>query len=145
YWQNLDETTAAFQGEWFATSDLVQRDADGYFTYVGRDDDALKIGGKWLMPAEVDGCLMEHPAVRTAAVVGAPGGDGLTKPVAFVVLEEAGTVTTEQLQQHVLDRLEPYKHPREVVITGTLPSTHLGKIDRGSLRRQATEALSAAD
>ena len=61
------------------------RDADGFVHYVGRGDDALKVGGKWLLPAEVEDCLLTHAAVTEAAVVGVPDGSGLTRPVAFVV------------------------------------------------------------
>lgn len=79
----------AFRGEWFAAGDLVRRDRDGYFFYVGRGDDAVKVGGKWLLPAEVEGCLLGHHAVLEAAVIGAPDMSGLTKPVAFVVVNDA--------------------------------------------------------
>jgi benzoate-CoA ligase len=118
--------------------DLVIRDADGYITYAGRSDDALKVGGRWLLPVEVEDCLVDHPLVAAAAVVGVPGADGLVKPVAFVVA--AGGVSEQLLQQHCLDRLEAYKHPRRVFVVAELPRTHLGKVDRGALRRQAQES-----
>ena len=61
---------------------------------------------------------------------------GLLEPVAFVVAEVAPGLE-EELQRHVLDRLEPYKHPRRVIVLDALPQTHLGKVDRGTLRRLA--------
>lgn len=142
YWQDMPKSMDAFRGEWFAAGDLVRREPDGYFYYVGRDDDAVKVGGKWLLPAEVEGCLLGHPAVVEAAVVGAPDPGGLTKPVAFVVVNDAaGDDVEAELIEHALMQLEPYKRPRRVVLVTTLPRTHLGKADRGALRTQATEAL----
>jgi len=120
----------------------VQRDAEGYVFYVGRGDDALKVGGKWLLPAEVEDCLLIHEAVTEAAVIGVPDSSGLTRPVAFVV--PAATATAESpgdlegaLQQHCLSHLDAYKHPRKVFVLDDLPRTHLGKVDRGALRRLA--------
>ena len=142
YWQDMPQTMEAFRGEWFAASDLVSRDVDGYIHYVGRADDAMKVGGKWLLPAEVESCLLGHPEVAEAAVVGAPDDSGLTKPVAFVVPAAAdGEDLEDRLVEHTLRELEPYKRPRQVVIVDTLPRTHLGKVNRAALRERATEAL----
>ena len=137
YWRNMPRTQEAFRGEWFVGGDLVQRDADGYITYCGRSDDVLKVGGKWLAPQEVESCLMRHPAVRECAVIGAEGEQGLTQPVAFVVADSDRPELVEQLKQHVLEHLEPYKHPRRVYLVDELPRTHLGKVDRGELKRRA--------
>jgi benzoate-CoA ligase family protein len=132
YWQDLDQTAAAFRGEWFVGGDLASIDDDGYVTHRGRADDAIKVKGKWLRPQDVESCLLEHPAVAECAVVAVEDDDGLLKPVAFVVA--ASEVTAQELQQHVLARLEPYKHPRQVIFVDSLPRTHLGKVDRGRLR-----------
>lgn len=143
YWQDTPKSREAFRGEWYASGDLVRRDADGYVHYVGRGDDALKVGGKWLLPAEVEDCLATHEAVTEAAVVGVPDSSGLIRPVAFVV---AATTTKPdglegELQRHCLTHLDAYKHPRRVFILEDLPRTHLGKVDRGSLRRLAEGQL----
>jgi benzoate-CoA ligase family protein len=141
YWQQLDKTGEAFQGEWYVTGDMVLRDADGYFTYCGRGDDMLKVSGKWLSPKEVESCLLRHPAVREAAVVGVADAAGLTKPHAFVVATEEGRPELgEELKSFVRDQLEPYKYPREVRFLREFPRTHLGKIDRGKLRALAGSA-----
>ena len=142
YWQDTPRSREAFRGEWYASGDLVQRDTDGFVHYVGRGDDALKVGGKWLLPAEVEDCLLTHEAVTEAAVVGVPDRTGLTRPVAFVVpAAPAGdgppVDLEEALQQYCLAHLDAYKHPRRVFVLGDLPRTHLGKVDRGSLRRLA--------
>ena len=136
YWQQMEKTKAAFRGEWYVSGDLVRRDADGYFTYCGRADDLLKVGGKWLAPQEVEGCLLQHPLVREVAVVGIEDASGLTKPHAFVVVTEERSGLAEELQAFARERLEPYKAPRSVKFLDVLPRTHLGKVDRGKLRLQ---------
>jgi benzoate-CoA ligase family protein len=138
YWQNLDLTAAAFQGEWFVGGDLASIDHDGFVTHQGRADDAVKVKGKWLQPQEVESCLLDHPMVESAAVVAVEDEDGLLKPVAFVVRGDAGSADPEEeLMAHVLERLEPYKHPRRVIFVDELPQTHLGKVDRAALKRLA--------
>ena len=136
YWQQLEKTKAAFRGEWYVSGDLIRRDADGYFTYCGRADDLLKVGGKWLAPQEVEGCLLQHPLVKEVAVVGVEDSAGLTKPHAFVVATEQRAGLAEELQAFARERLEPYKAPRTVRFLDALPRTHLGKVDRGKLRLQ---------
>ena len=137
YWEDESQTAAAFRGEWFVGGDLISFDVDGYVTHRGRADDAMKVKGKWLSPQEVESCLLEHAAVKQCAVVPFEDDDGLLKPTAFVVA--AATVSEAELKQHVLDRLEPYKYPRRVVFVDELPQTHLGKVDRGALRRLADD------
>ena len=136
YWQQMDKTQAAFRGEWYVSGDLVRRDRDGYFIYCGRADDLLKVGGRWLAPQEVEGCLLQHPLVREVAVVGIEDANGLTKPHAFVVAAEQRPGLEEELQAFARERLEPYKAPRSVKFLDVLPRTHLGKVDRGKLRLQ---------
>jgi benzoate-CoA ligase family protein len=138
YWQQMEKTRAAFRGEWYVSGDLIRRDADGYFTYCGRADDLLKVGGKWLAPQEVEGCLLQHPAVKEVAVVGIEDVNGLTKPHAFVVATEQRPGLEEELQAFAREKLEPYKAPRTVQFLDVLPRTHLGKVDRAKLRLQST-------
>jgi benzoate-CoA ligase family protein len=135
YWQQMEKTAQGFRGEWYVSGDLIRMDADGYVTYGGRADEMLKVSGKWLAPQEVESCLLQHPAVAEAAVVGVADGSGLVKPHAFVVARGARPGLADELKAFVRDRLEPYKHPREVVFVDALPRTHLGKVDRGRLRR----------
>jgi acyl-coenzyme A synthetase/AMP-(fatty) acid ligase len=136
YWQQMDKTQAAFRDEWYVSGDLIRRDSDGYFTHCGRADELLKVGGKWLAPQEVEGCLLQHPLVKEVAVVGIVDANGLTKPHAFVVASELRPGLAEELQAFARARLEPYKAPREVRFLDALPRTHLGKVDRGKLRQR---------
>ena len=141
YWRNLPATREVFRGDWVVTGDLVREETDGAFTYIGRGDDALKVKGKWLLPAEVEGVLLDHPAVAEAAVVGAADADGLLKPVAFVVLHDA--TATDELDAHVRAKLDAYKCPRVIAVLDVLPRTHLGKADRRALRDRAEDLLRA--
>lgn len=134
YWQQHEKSQLAFRGEWVVPGDLVCRDADGYFTYGGRADELLKVSGKWLSATEVEGCLLQHPLVSQVAVVGVTDAAGLVKPHAYVIPRERREGLAEELKAFVRERLEPYKHPREVTFVDSLPTTHLGKIDRGKLR-----------
>ena len=140
YWQQMEKTQEAFRGEWYVSGDMVSRDADGCFTYAGRGDDMLKVSGKWLSPKEVENCLLEHAAVREVAVVGVTDESGLTKPHAFVLPEASlkdPEAVAEELKAFVKNRLDPYKYPRAIHFLDDLPRTHLGKVDRARLRREA--------
>lgn len=137
YWQDLEKTARAFRGEWYVSGDLIRIDDEGYVTYCGRGDEMLKVAGKWLAPQEVEGCLMQHPAVAEVAVVGVADAVGLMKPLAYVVVHQRSEGLDQELKAFVRERLDPYKHPREVIFVDALPRTHLGKVDRGKLRRPA--------
>ena len=144
YWRERDKSEATFRGEWVVTGDLVRREADGCFVYEGRGDDVLKVAGKWFSPAEVESCLLRHPAVAECAVVGVPDASGLTKPHAWVIPREHRAELARELQDHVARELQPYKAPRQVHLVETLPRTHLGKIDRGRLRESLAGSLDGA-
>ena len=134
YWNNRAKTKATFAGEWTRSGDKYTRDADGYYTYGGRSDDMLKVGGIYVSPFEVEACLTTHPAVLEAAVIGVADTDELVKPKAYVVLKSGQTATAEDLQQHVKSLLAPYKYPRWIEFVPELPKTATGKIQRFKLR-----------
>jgi acetyl-CoA synthetase len=139
YWNNPAATTGKFVGDWLLTGDLGRRDADGYFWYVGRTDDVITSGGYRIGPAEVEDCLLKHPAVAMAAVIGKP--DALRTEVvkAFVVLTDGAQPSDElarQIQDHVKHQLAAHEYPREVEFLPTLPMTATGKIMRRELRQR---------
>jgi benzoate-CoA ligase len=134
YWNNRARTKSTFAGEWTKSGDKYTRDADGYYTYGGRTDDMLKVGGIYVSPFEVEACLMTHAAVLESAVIGVADSDGLVKPKAYVVLKAGRQVSAEDLQAHVKSRLAPYKYPRWVEFATELPKTATGKIQRFKLR-----------
>ncbi len=134
YWNNRTKTKATFAGEWTRSGDKYIRDTDGYYTYSGRSDDMLKVGGIYVSPFEVEASLMTHPSILEAAVVGLADTDGLTKPKAFVVLKSGQQLSADDLKQHVKSQLAPYKYPRWVEFVQELPKTATGKIQRFKLR-----------
>ena len=136
YWGNRAKTRETFEGRWTRSGDKYIRNADGSFTYAGRSDDMLKVGGIWVSPFEVEATLVQHPAVLEAAVIGAPDADGLVKTKAFVVLKEGASADEGELQRFVKDRLAPYKYPRAIAFIAELPKTATGKIQRFRLREQ---------
>ncbi len=144
YFREMDKTQAAFRGEWVVPGDLVSRDADGFFTYQGRGDDVFKVAGRWYSPAEVEGTLLRHPQVAECAVVGIVDENGLLKPHAWVIPRQSVPDLAQALADFVARELLPYKAPRVVHLVAELPRTHLGKIDRGALKRPATPAAPAA-
>ncbi len=137
YWNDHHRTQACLVGEWFNTGDLFYQDEDGFFWYVGRADDLLKPSGLWVSPLEVEGVLLQHPAVQEAAVVGALDEAGLEKPAAFVVLRggyQPGSSLEEELREFVRQQLPSYKCPRWVYFATELPRTTTGKLQRYRLR-----------
>ena len=137
YWNQREKSLGTFHGPWTRTGDRYVRDGDGYYTYAGRSDDMLKVGGIWVSPFEVESALSAHDAVLEAAVVGHADADGLIKPRAFVVLAP-GKVPSEslaaELQTFVKQKLALYKYPRWIEFTAELPKTATGKIQRFKLR-----------
>ena len=139
YWNQRDKTRRTFRGEWTHTGDTYTRDADGYYRFCGRTDEMLKVSGIWVSPFEVEEALISHPAVLEAAVIGARDRDGLTKPKAFVVLQDAARdqdadTVKELLKTHVKERIGVWKYPRWVEFVDGLPKTATGKIQRFRLR-----------
>jgi len=138
YWNNLGKTHDTFLGPWTRSGDKYVEGEDGYFTYCGRSDDMLKVGGIYVAPFEVEAALCSHPAVLEVAIVGHMDEDELVKPKAFVVLRPGQLPSSElvtDLQQHVKNQLAPYKYPRWVEFIEELPKTATGKIQRFKLRK----------
>jgi len=134
YWNNREKTRDTFQGVWTKSGDKYTRDADGYFTYAGRNDDMLKVSGIYVSPFEVEATLVQHPAILEAAVIGKTDTDGLTKTKAFIVLKQGQSLTQDEVKAFVKERLAPYKYPRFIEFVAELPKTATGKIQRFRLR-----------
>ena len=137
YWNKPEKTAETMVGGWLNTGDTYREDPDGYLIYDGRSDDMLKVGGIWCSPVEIENCLIGHPAVLEAAVVGHADADALIKPKAIVVLKQAGgggAALTDELMALCKKTLAPYKYPRWVEYVPELPKTATGKIQRFKLR-----------
>ncbi len=140
YWNKPEATNAKFIGDWMTTGDQGFVDADGFFRFVGRDDDIITSAGYRIGPGEVEDCLLRHPAVSLAAVVGKP--DALRTEIvkAFVVLKQghrASDALVREIQDFVRMRLSPHEYPREIAFRDALPMTTTGKIIRRALREEA--------
>ena len=137
YWNQRERTKNTFQGPWTRSGDKYSFDSEGYYTYGGRSDDMLKVSGIYVSPVEVEAALITHDAVLEAAVVGVEDEQKLVKPKAFVVLKPGQAPSDglkSALQQHVNDKLAPYKYPRWIEFMSELPKTATGKIQRFKLR-----------
>jgi benzoate-CoA ligase len=137
YWNQREKTKNTFQGPWTRSGDKYSMDEKGYFAYGGRSDDMLKVSGIYVSPVEVEAALITHEAVLECAVVGAEDESKLIKPKAYVVLKQGqapSDALKSNLQQHVKDRLAPYKYPRWIEFLNELPKTATGKIQRFKLR-----------
>ncbi len=139
YWKNPQATKDKFIGDWGCTGDQAKRDEHGYLWYQGRSDDVIKSAGYRIGPAEIESCLVKHPAVLNAAVIGKPDATRGAIIKAFVVLQP-GQRPTEgligEIQNHVRGRLAPYEYPREIEFIDALPMTTTGKVQRKELRKR---------
>jgi len=137
YWNNPEATRAKFAGDWCLTGDVAVKDDDGYIWYKGREDDLISSGGYRIGPTDIEDCLMKHPAVVMAAVVGVPDPVRGEVVKAFVVPKPeiaAGPALANEIRGFVGQRLAHYQAPREIVFTPSLPLTATGKIVRRELR-----------
>jgi len=139
YWKNPQATQEKFIGDWGLTGDQGKMDADGYLWYQGRTDDVIKSAGYRIGPAEIESCLVKHPAIANAAVIGKADEARGQIVKAFVVLqpgERASAALEDDIRQHVRGRLAPYEYPREIEFIDALPMTTTGKVQRKELRKR---------
>ena len=139
YWNRPEAAREKYIGDWLITGDTGTMDDEGYFTFVGRNDDVITSAGYRIGPGPIEDCLIGHPAVRLAAVVGAPDAERTEIVKAYVVLNDgysAGANLTRELQDHVRTRLAAHEYPRQVRYVESLPLTTSGKIIRRELRER---------
>ena len=146
YWENEEATAESVRGGYYHTGDIAWRDADGYYWYVGRNDDIIKSSGYRVGPFEVESALVAHPSVLEAAVTGLPDPDRGQIVKATVVLVkgvEPSDALVKELQDFVKKETAPYKYPRKIEFVDALPKTTSGKIRRTEIRRRDLERLRA--
>ncbi len=136
YWHQSEKTRHCMRGEWFYTGDRYVRTEEGRYVYQGRADDMIKVGGLWVSPADVEGCLVRHPTVSEAAVIGVTVED-VSRIKAFVICsqapaDEAGLA--DELRQWCKQHLRRYEYPHVVEFVDDLPRTPTGKVQRYKLR-----------
>ncbi|HQP94157.1 MAG TPA: AMP-binding protein [Thermoanaerobaculia bacterium] len=139
YWRNPDAFAAKFRNGWYLTGDRASIDADGYFWFVGRDDDVINTGGHLVGPFEIESAMLEHPAVAESAAVAKPDAVNMEVVKAFVVLKP-GHAPNDDLELEIMNtlrrRLSPLAMPQEIAFVPSLPKTRSGKIMRRVLRAQ---------
>lgn len=145
YYRKPKETAAAYTEDgFFRTGDMAERHADGHLRFLGRYKDMLKVGGENVDPMEVEGLLLEHPAVRQVAVVGLPDDRLAEVPVAFVEPSAGATASAEELIAFCRGKVASFKIPRHVIFQDALPMTASGKIRKVELREAARHRLAEA-
>ncbi|MBX4870992.1 AMP-binding protein [Rhizobium bangladeshense] len=140
YWNDAAATERKFLKGWLLTGDIGRQDEDGYVTFEGRDDDVITSSGYRIGPAEIEDCLIGHPAVQLAAAVGKP--DALRTEIvkAYIVLSpdhSPSEALAAEIREWVKMRLSMHEYPREVEFVESLPLTTTGKVIRRLLREKA--------
>ena len=138
YWQNPRATRNKFLGDWLLTGDLAKRDEDGYFWFNGRADDVITSSGYRIGPAEIEDCLMKHPAVSMVAVVGSPDKERTEVVKAFIIPKadvRLGPEIEKDIKNFVKVRLAAHEYPRKIEFVTELPMTTTGKIKRKELKQ----------
>jgi len=148
YWNDERATARKYSGDWCRTGDLAVQDAAGYLWYRGRADDVFKSAGYRIGPAEIENCLVKHPAVANAAVVPKPDAERGALVKAYVVLADAwrsrgDAALVAELQAHVRGKLAPYEYPKEIEFIDELPMTTTGKVQRRVLRQREQQRAAA--
>jgi acetyl-CoA synthetase len=138
YWKNPAATEKKFIGDWLLTGDLARLDEDGYFWFSGRKDDVITSAGYRIGPAEIEDCILKHPSVGMAAVVGSPDAVRNEIVKAFIVLKpgvQGDREVSEEIKEFVKNRLAAHEYPREIEFVEELPMTATGKIMRRELKK----------
>jgi acetyl-CoA synthetase len=140
YWGRPEATRDKYVGDWMLTGDQGMVDEEGYIHFVGRDDDVITSSGYRIGPGEIEDCLLRHPAVSLAAVIGKPDPVRGEIVKAFVTVKPghaAGDALVAELQDFVKTRLAAHEYPREIAFIDQMPMTTTGKIIRRLLREKA--------
>jgi len=139
YWKLPEVTKKKFRDGWLYTGDLMRRDEDGFFFFVGRKDDMINVSGENVYPKEIVDILLRHPNVRDASVVPVRHPIKGTVPVAFIVQSQNGSTSAEELKQFFLKYGAPYAYPRRIYFLESMPLSGTGKVDRAQLAKLAAE------
>jgi acetyl-CoA synthetase len=144
YWREEEASREKFIGDWMRTGDQCVIDEDGYYHFVGRDDDIINLAGYRVGPGEIEDCLISHPAVRLAAAVGKPDPVRTEIVKAYVVVATgfaADDALRAEIQAHVKQRLAANIYPREIEFVEEIPLTTTGKVIRRVFREKARNEI----
>jgi len=146
YWNNPEATEAKFTGDWMLTGDQGFRNEDGYFFFVGRDDDVITSAGYRIGPGEIEDCLVGHPSIALAAVIGKPHAIRGQLVKAYVVLRQGVAPSPDlksEIRSYVKQRLSAHEYPREIDFVDEMPLTTTGKVIRRIFRDRAQAEFEA--
>ena len=144
YWKAPDAMARSWKNGVYNTGDTAWRDADGYYWFVGRNDDVIKCSGYRIGPFEVESALMEHPSVLECAITAVPDpvrGQVVKATIVLARGYEPSDSLVKELQNHVKHATAPYKYPRVVEFVDELPKTTSGKIMRTAIRANDMQKL----
>jgi long-chain acyl-CoA synthetase len=144
YHNRPDVPTPITPDGFYVTGDVLRRDAEGFYYFVGRTDDMFVSGGENIYPSDVERMLERHPAVSHAAVVQIDDEIKGQKPVAFVILKHGQSASEDEIKRFALENAPAYQHPRSVWFVNELPLASTNKVDRAILRRMAEERIAMA-
>ena len=139
YWQAESETARVLRDGWYRTGDVGYIDEQGYVFIVDRAKEMIKYKGFGIAPAELEAVLLEHPAVREAAVIGWPDAEAGEIPRAFVALGQGEQVSADDLMTFVNAKVATYKSVRQITFVESIPKTPSGKILRRELKERASQ------
>jgi acyl-CoA synthetase (AMP-forming)/AMP-acid ligase II len=139
-----EKTAERLRDGWYDTGDVMRRDENGFFYFVGRADDMFVCSGENIYPGEVEKMLESHPAIAQASVVPVPDEIRGAIPVAFLVLSPGAALDEDAVKQYALAEAPPYQHPRHVAFVDALPLAGTNKIDRSALLREAEARFASA-
>ncbi len=134
-----DADPEKFDDGWLRTGDVGTLTADGYLTLTDRSKDVIKSGGEWISSVELENCLMSHPDVAEASVVGVPDEKWGERPLATVVLREGSDVSLEDLRAYLAERVAHWQLPERWAVIDAVPKTSVGKFDKKVLRQRYAE------
>jgi long-chain acyl-CoA synthetase len=140
YWRNPEATQAAIRDGWLFTGDMGCLDAHGFLTLKDRSKDLIISGGSNVYPREVEEVLLQAPGVSEVAVVGAPDPEWGEVIVAFVVLQQGSTVSTQDLDTYCLNEIARFKRPKRYELVDSLPKNNYGKVLKTELRQRLSQA-----
>jgi long-chain acyl-CoA synthetase len=144
YVNNPEEMARRMKDGWYHSGDILRRDAEGWYYFVGRSDDMFVCSGHNIYPQDVEIMLERHDDIEQACVVPVPDEIKHTLPVAFIVKRKGSALTEDQVKQYALQSAPPYQHPRQVHFVEALPVNTVGKIDRRRLEREAKKLRETA-
>ncbi len=136
YHNNPAEMQKRLVDGWFNTGDILRRDAEGWYYFIGRSDDMFVSSGHNIYPSEIEVMLERHADIEQAVIVPAPDEIKYTVPYAYVVKRSGSVLTEADVKDYALKNAPPYQYPRRVIFVDTMPMNAIGKIDRRGLTAQ---------